>query len=207
MDAHGRVIRDLRLSVTDRCNYRCVYCMDPDFRYMPKRELLSFDEYVTIARVCASLGIEKLRITGGEPTLYPHLDELITTLGGMGFKDIAMTTNGSRLDRQPLARWRRDGLGRLTLSLDSLRPERVEKITRTKASPRTVIDAINLARAAGFDPIKINAVVMRGFNDDELADFAGFASSWRPTATRPWRWQLDVTSGRSSTTVRSRCRR
>ena len=86
-----------------------------------------------------------------------------------------MTTNGSRLDRQPLARWRRDGLGRLTLSLDSLRPERVEKITRTKASPRTVIEAINLARAAGFDPIKINAVVMRGFNDDELADFAGFA--------------------------------
>ena len=134
VDSHGRTIRDMRLSVTDRCNYRCVYCMDPDFRYMPKRELLSFDEYVTIARVCASLGIEKLRITGGEPTLYPHLDELIATLGGMGFKDIAMTTNGSRLDRQPLARWRRDGLGRLTVEQD------LDNVERMIAGIKQVLD-------------------------------------------------------------------
>ncbi|MHC4126923.1 MAG: radical SAM protein, partial [Planctomycetota bacterium] len=75
VDAHGRTVRDLRLSVTDRCNYRCVYCMDPDYRYMRKRELLSLGEYVTVARVCASLGIEKIRITGGEPMLYPQLDD------------------------------------------------------------------------------------------------------------------------------------
>ncbi len=175
VDSHGRTIRDLRLSVTDRCNYRCVYCMDPDFRYMPKRELFSLEEYLTIARVGASLGIRKLRITGGEPTLYAQLDELIAGLGAMGFDDVAMTTNGSLLDGMPLQRWRRDGLDRLTLTLDSLRPERVAEITRTSASPQTVIAAIGLGRAAGFDPIKVNAVVMRDYNDDELADFADFA--------------------------------
>jgi cyclic pyranopterin phosphate synthase len=149
--------------------------MDPDFRYMPKRELLSLEEYLTIARVGASLGIRKLRITGGEPTLYRRLDDLIAGVGAMGFDDVAMTTNGSMLDRMPLDRWRRDGLDRFTLSLDSMRPQRVAEITRTAASPQTVIAAIRLAKAAGFDPIKVNAVVMRGVNDDELADFADFA--------------------------------
>ncbi len=175
IDAHGRTIRDLRLSVTDRCNYRCVYCMDPDFRYMPKRELLTLEEYLTIARVARRLGVEKLRITGGEPTLYAELDALIAGVGAMGFDDVAITTNGSRLDRWDLARWRRDGLHRMTLSLDSLRPERVAAITRTDQGPDGVVRAIGLARAAGFEPIKVNAVVMRGVNDDELADFADFA--------------------------------
>ena len=175
VDSHGRAIRDLRLSITDRCNYRCVYCMDPDFRYMPKRALLSLEHYVTLARVGASLGIEKLRITGGEPTLYPRLGELIAAIGAIGFDDLAMTTNGSRFDRLPLEQWRRDGLIRLTFSLDSLRPERVAAITRTAASPETVITAIRRAREAGFDPIKVNAVIMRGTNDDEIADFADFA--------------------------------
>ncbi len=179
IDSHGRTIRDLRLSVTDRCNYRCVYCMDPDFRYMPKRELLSLGEYVALARICAALGIEKLRITGGEPTLYPHLDALIGELGRLPFRDIAMTTNGSLLGRMPLRRWRRRGLGRITLSLDSLRPQRVARITRTSTTPQTVVDAIRLAREAGFDPIKVNAVLMRGFNEDELADFADFAREHR----------------------------
>ena len=174
-DSHGRRIRDLRLSVTDRCNYRCVYCMDPDFRYMPKQELLSLGEYLTVARVAAGLGIRKLRITGGEPTLYPQLDELIEGLGRLAFADLAMTTNGSRLDRMPLDRWREDGLGRITLSLDSLRPDRVARMTRTRATPATVVHAIDLAREAGFDPIKVNAVLMRGFNEDEIADFADFA--------------------------------
>lgn len=174
-DSHGRTIRDLRLSVTDRCNYRCVYCMDPDFRYMPKRQLLSRREYVAVCRVCASLGISKVRVTGGEPTLYPQLTPLIAELGALGFDDLAMTTNGSRLDRMPLDRWRRDGLSRITLSLDSLRPQRVAAITRTRTGPETVVAAIRVARAAGFDPIKVNAVVMRGINDDETADFADFA--------------------------------
>jgi cyclic pyranopterin phosphate synthase len=165
----------VRLSVTDRCNFRCVYCMDPGFRYMPKQQLLTLAEYLAVARACRALGLVKLRITGGEPTLYPEIDELIAEVGGMGFDDVALTTNGSLLDRMPLARWRRDGLGRITMSLDSLRPDRVRAITRSDTTPATVIQAIALARAAGFEKIKVNAVVVRGFNEDEVADFAGFA--------------------------------
>jgi cyclic pyranopterin phosphate synthase len=175
IDAHGRTVHDLRLSVTDRCNYRCVYCMDPDFRYMPKRPLLSLEEYVTVARICTSLGIEKIRITGGEPTLYTELGALIAELGRLPLADLAMTTNGSLLGSMPLARWRQHGLRRITLSLDSLRPQRVAEVTRTAATPATAIDAIRLARDAGFDPIKVNAVIMRGFNEDEIPDFADFA--------------------------------
>src|SRR5262245_14802240 len=175
IDAHGRAIRDLRLSVTDRCNFRCVYCMDPGFRYMPKQQLLSLDEYITLVRICLSLGVQKVRLTGGEPTLYPELHELISRLGAMNVHDLALTTNGSLLDRMPLAQWRSDGLRRITLSLDSLRDDRVAAITRTTNTPQTVIRAIKLAQAAGFDPIKVNAVIMRGVNDEEVADFADFA--------------------------------
>ena len=175
IDAHGRTVHDLRLSVTDRCNYRCVYCMDPDFRYMPKQQLLSLHEYVTVARICTSLGINRIRITGGEPTLYAELDDLIAELGALPLADLAMTTNGSLLGNMPLARWRQHGLRRITLSLDSLRPQRVAEVTRSTATPATVVEAIRLARDAGFDPIKVNAVVMRGFNDDEIPDFADFA--------------------------------
>ena len=203
IDSHRRTIRDLRLSVTDRCNYRCVYCMDPDFRYMPKRQLLSLSEYVTVARVCASLGIEKLRITGGEPTLYPQLNALIAELGRLEFGDLAMTTNGSLLQHMPLEQWRRQGLRRITLSLDSLRPQRVAKITRTNTTAQTVVNAIRLAKDAGFDPIKVNAVIMRGVNDDEIADFADFAREHAITirliefmpldSSRAWR-RADVVS-------------
>ncbi len=161
--------------MTDRCNYRCIYCMDPDFRYMPKMELLTLAEYVTVVRVCAALGIEKLRLTGGEPTLYPELEDLIAEAGRLPLSDIALTSNGSRIAALPLARWRRLGLQRLTLSLDSLRPERVARITRSKATPEGIAEAIRIARAAGFDPIKVNAVLMRSVNDDEIADFADFA--------------------------------
>lgn len=175
IDSHGRTIHDLRLSVTDRCNYRCVYCMDPDFRYMPKRELLSLKEYLTIVRVCRKLGVRKVRITGGEPTLYPELLPLITELAKMELDDIAMTTNGSRMTEAAAKSWRDAGLDRITLSLDSLQPERTRAITRTNSEPQTVIDAIAHATKAGLAPVKVNAVVMRGFNDDELADFADFA--------------------------------
>jgi cyclic pyranopterin phosphate synthase len=176
VDAHGRTIRDLRLSVTDRCNYRCVYCMDPDFRYLPKRQLLGLESYVAIVRVCAGLGVEKVRVTGGEPTLYPHLDTLLQALAGIpGITDLAMTTNGSLLSAAKARRWRRAGLDRITMSLDSLRPDRVRSITRAPATPETVVRAVAAARSAGLDPIKVNAVVMRGVNDDELPDFADFA--------------------------------
>lgn len=175
IDSHGRTIRDLRLSVTDRCNFRCVYCMDPDFRYMPKTQLLTLVEYLRVVRICLGLGIEKVRITGGEPTLYPQINVLVAALGAMNIHDLAITTNGSLLRDMPLQQWRRDGLRRITFSLDSLRPQRVQQITRTSAKPQAVIDAIHAARDAGFHPIKVNAVTMRGINDDEVADFADFA--------------------------------
>ncbi len=175
IDSHGRRIRDLRLSITDRCNFRCVYCMDPDFRYMPKQQLLSLEEYLRLVRICLTLGITKLRITGGEPTLYPKLSDLVREIGRMNVQDVAITSNGSLFDKMPLEQWRRDGLHRVTFSLDSLRPERVQAITRTESTPTSVIRAIQLARDAGFQPIKVNAVIMRGVNDDEVADFADFA--------------------------------
>ncbi len=175
IDSHGRTIRDLRLSVTDRCNYRCVYCMDPDFRYMPKRELLGLDEYVTVVRICQSLGVRKVRITGGEPTLYPDLLPLIRAVATLGLDDVAMTTNGSRMTEASAKAWREAGLNRITLSLDSLREERTKSITRTNSTPETIVRAVHAAKAAGLEPVKVNAVVMRGVNDDEVADFADFA--------------------------------
>jgi cyclic pyranopterin phosphate synthase len=175
IDSHGRTIRDVRVSVTDRCNFRCVYCMDPDFRYMPKQELLSLDEYVAIARVLVSLGVTKIRITGGEPTLYPQLDDLIARFAALGVPDLSMTTNGSLVTLDKAMKWKSLGLKRLTLSLDSLRDERVKAISRSDTSVAKVIGAIRIAQQAGLGPVKVNAVVMRGVNDDELPDFADFA--------------------------------
>ncbi len=175
IDSHGRTIREVRLSLTDRCNFRCVYCMDPDFRYMPKRELLTLQEYLTLGRVLRSLGVTKIRLTGGEPTLYPDLDAVIAGLAAMGVPDLTMTTNGSLLTPERAARWKRLGLGRVTLSLDSLRDDRVRTITRSKTGVSAVIQAIRAAQDAGLGPVKVNAVILRGVNDDELPDFADFA--------------------------------
>lgn len=150
--------------------------MDPDFRYMPKRELLKLDEYLTLARLCLSLGIEKVRVTGGEPSLYPQLISLMQGLRRLpGLRDLAITTNGSRLTDDVARSWRSAGLDRLTLSLDSLRQERIASITRSTAQLSDTIRAIHAAHRAGLAPIKVNAVIMRGINDDEVADFADFA--------------------------------
>lgn len=174
-DSHGRQIRDLRLSITDRCNFRCVYCMAPDVKYIPKMQLLTLDEYIRLIKISISLGINKLRITGGEPTLYPHLDALLEKVGKLGLKDIALTTNGSQIKKQWATRWKEYGLNRVTVSLDTLRPERKDAITRSKTSLETVIGSIDALRDAGLTPVKVNAVVMRGVNDDEVIDFADFA--------------------------------
>ncbi len=174
-DSHGRVIRDLRLSVTDRCNYRCVYCMAPDHRYIPKQQLLHVRDYLAVARVCRALGVEKVRVTGGEPTMFPQLDQLLVGLGELRFPDIAMTTNGSLMTEQSAHRWRKAGLKRITLSLDSLRDDRVSAITRSTATPQTVIDAIAVAKRVGLAPVKVNTVVKGDFNVDELPAFADFA--------------------------------
>jgi len=176
-DSHGRRIRDMRLSVTDRCNFRCVYCMDPDVKYIPKMQLLTLEEYLRVIRIGMSLGITKLRITGGEPTLYPHLDELLEEVGKLGLEDVAMTTNGSHVRGLWAQRWKQCGLNRITVSLDTLKPDRKDAITRSQTSLETVIRAIDVARDVGLTPVKVNAVIMRGVNDDEVADFAEFARS------------------------------
>jgi len=166
------VITDLRLSVTDRCNFRCLYCLEPDTRFLPRQELLYLEEYVQIIKSCHELGVRSLRITGGEPTLYPELDELIAEAGRIGLDDIAMTTNGWSLDLERARRWHDSGLKRLTFSLDSLREDRMAKITRSKTSVQQVLDSIATAKSAGFPRPKVNVVVMRDINDDEVVDFA-----------------------------------
>ncbi len=175
IDSHGRQIRDVRLSITDRCNFRCVYCMEPEDRFLPKMELLDLDEYLRLVDILVDLGIRTLRLTGGEPTLYPRLDELIEGVGGRDLDDIAMTTNGSLLDRSRLERWLDDGLRRLTFSLDTLREDQMKTITRSRTTVSHVLESIELARSAGFPRPKVNAVIIRGINDDEVGDFAELA--------------------------------
>lgn len=179
LDSHGRVVRDLRLSITDRCNFRCIYCLEPDHAFMARPELLSPEELVRVARVCVGLGIEKIRITGGEPTLHPRLTEIIQGVAALadegGVRDIAMTTNGWQCTPDRLREWKQAGLSRLTVSLDSLREERFAAITRSRGSAREVVQAIADAADAGLAPVRMNMVVMRGLNDDEVADFAGLA--------------------------------
>jgi|TARA_B100000959_G_C14918253_1_gene598341 GTP 3',8-cyclase len=149
--------------------------MAPDVKYIPKMQLLRLEEYIRVIRIAMSLGINKLRITGGEPTLYPHLDELLQEVGKMGLKDIALTTNGSRIRKQWAERWKENGLNRVTVSLDTLKPQRKDAITRSQTSIVSVIEAIDHLRDVGLQPVKVNAVVMRGVNDDEIIDFADFA--------------------------------
>ncbi|MCH2142637.1 MAG: GTP 3',8-cyclase MoaA [Phycisphaerales bacterium] len=177
IDAHGRTIEDLRLSITDRCNFRCIYCMEPDDRFLPKRSLLSLTEYLNIVDAAIDMGVRKIRITGGEPTLYPELDTLIRELGRRPLDDIAMTTNGWWLDATRLTCWKSDGLTRLTFSLDTLREERMAVMTRSKTSVQEVLSSIDKAAHAGFPQAKINVVALRGQNDDECADFADLARS------------------------------
>tara|TARA_B100000959_G_scaffold286841_1_gene367603 strand:- start:733 stop:1800 length:1068 start_codon:yes stop_codon:yes gene_type:complete len=174
-DTYGRTIHDLRLSITDRCNFRCIYCMEPEDRFLPKRDLLSASEYMMIVDAAIALGVRKVRLTGGEPTLYPVLDTIISELGRRNLDDIAMTTNGSLLDPGRTARWKAAGLTRLTFSLDTLREDRMVAITRSKTSVADVLRSIDIAAAAGLTKSKVNVVAMRDLNEDEFADFADLA--------------------------------
>lgn len=180
LDSHGRVIRDLRLSLTDRCNFRCVYCMEPDVRFAAREELLTAGEVVRLARAAAGLGVRKVRLTGGEPTLRPELTEIIAGIRGATDVEIAMITNGSGLTRGKLREWKRAGLGRLTVSLDTLRPDRFAAITRSASTPAEVLAGVALGLEEGLGPVKLNAVLIRGVNDDEAADLAGLARELGP---------------------------
>lgn len=175
LDSHGRIISYLRIGITDRCNFRCVYCMPADgVALVAKRELLSFEEVARVARVGSRLGLNKIRLTGGEPTVRAELPTLVGLLAAIdGIGEIAMTTNAARLDELagPL---KRAGLGRVNISLDTLDANRAAEIARRDVLP-SVMRGIDAALSAGLGPLKFNCVVMRGVNDLELPDLVDFA--------------------------------
>jgi cyclic pyranopterin phosphate synthase len=175
VDTFGRPLRDLRISVTDRCNFRCVYCMPKevfgrDYRFLPRRELLTFEEIERVARVFVDLGVNKLRITGGEPLVRRDLEVLVSRLAALGDLDLTLTTNGSLLagKAQALAD---AGLTRVTVSLDSLDDEVFRAMNDVDFPVARVLGAIDAAAAAGL-PVKVNVVVKRGVNDGSVLDMA-----------------------------------
>jgi cyclic pyranopterin phosphate synthase len=173
-DMLGRPLRNLRLSVTDRCNLRCEYCMPlEDYTWLPREELLTFEEITELVSVFAELGVSRVRLTGGEPLLRRDLPVLVKMLSANpGITDLALTTNGTLLAEHASA-LHAAGLGRLTISLDTLRPERFQALVR-RDSHAEVLAGISAARTAGFHGTKIDAVMLRGFNDDELSDLIEF---------------------------------
>ena len=172
LDPFGRSINYLRISVTDRCNLRCIYCMPPEgVPQMSHSEILSYEEIRTVVQAAAELGINKIRLTGGEPLVRAELPKLIKMLSRIeGIQELSMTTNGTLLKNNTLA-LREAGLSRVNVSLDTLKPDRFRYITRL-GRLKDVLEGISAAKEAGFDPVKINTVVMRGINDDEILDFA-----------------------------------
>ena len=175
-DKFGRDIHDLRISVTDRCNFSCVYCKSADPKnYFPHRDLLTWDEFLRVARVLADLGIRKVRVTGGEPLLRDGILDFMACLHRIPtLEDIAITTNGYLLPEmaKDLAA---TGPLRVTVSLDSTDPAKFARITRTPRSFEKVMAGVDAALAAGLKPVKVNIVLVRGFNEDEIVDFARLA--------------------------------
>lgn len=179
-DQFGRAIEYLRISVTDRCNFRCLYCMPAEgLPWLPRAEILSYEEIAAVVGQLAPIGLRRVRLTGGEPTIRPNLDRLIAMLRAIdGVEDIALSTNGVRLEKFAPT-FRAAGLDRVNISADSLRPDRIAKISRRNLDLDPVRSAAAATRA-GLGPVKLNVVVMRGINDDEIADFA------RLTLDNPW---------------------
>ena len=173
-DKFGRPITDLRVSVTDRCNFRCVYCRsaDPE-NHIAEHALLEWDEYERLVRILVGMGIRKVRVTGGEPLVRPGVEDFVARLKAIGVQDLSMTTNGhllaERCDQLVAA-----GLNRINISLDSLNRDKFEKVTRTKTFDQ-VLAGIEAAQASPLCPVKVNAVLVRGLNDDEVEAFAEFA--------------------------------
>lgn len=173
-DSFGRVLDDLRISLTDRCNFRCVYCMPAEgLAWLPKREILSYEEILRLAHIFIDLGIRTVRLTGGEPLMRQDIDVLIEGLTRLEPDlDLSMTTNGFFL-QEKARRLAAAGLKRINVSLDSLQPERFERMVRRDGQlVFKILDGMRVAREVGLTPIKMNCVVMRGYNEDELVDFA-----------------------------------
>ena len=178
-DPYGRRITYVRISVTDRCNLKCVYCIPDGMEWMPKGEILRYEEIARIAGVFTRMGVRRIRITGGEPTVRPDLPRLVRLMRGQGdVEEISLSTNALLL--APMARALRDaGLDRVNVSLDSLRADRFRVITRGGEIAK-VLEGIEAAEREGLHPIKVNVVAMKGVNDDEIEEFA------RMTRERPW---------------------
>ena len=177
LDTRGRRLHDLRISVTDRCNFRCVYCMpkdvfDSDYQFLPHADLLSFEEIARLARIAVDHGVEKIRLTGGEPLLRKHIERLIEMLAKLDV-DVTLTTNGSALAQK--AKSLHDaGLDRITVSLDSLDDATFRAMNDVDFPVQKVLDAIDVAAGIGFTSIKVNAVVKRGINDHDIVDMARY---------------------------------
>jgi GTP 3',8-cyclase len=179
IDRFGRTIHYLRISLTDHCNLRCVYCMPEDITFHPNQELMQDEEVLLLVRLFASLGFDKLRLTGGEPTVRAHIVELVRAIAQTpGIRGLSMTTNGILLDRlaQPLAE---AGLQRVNISMDTLNPEKFHRLTRW-GKMDDVWQGIQASEAAGLTPIKLNVVVVQGYNENDVADLAYL------TRKHPW---------------------
>ena len=173
VDRFGRRVTYVRLSVTDRCDFRCVYCMDEEMTFLPRAQVLTLEELYAVGRAFTELGVTKIRLTGGEPLVRRNVLWLVRELGALpGLRELVLTSNGSQLDR--LAAPLRDaGVARINISLDSLRPERFRQLTRTGDLAR-VLRGIEAARAAGFKRLKINSVILKHRNEDEILDLVQF---------------------------------
>jgi len=178
-DRFGRNIHYLRISLTDHCNLRCVYCMPEDMTFRPNAELMQDDEILTLTRLFATLGFDKIRLTGGEPTLRKNVVDIVRGISETeGIHSVSMTTNGLLLSRlaQPLSD---AGLERVNISIDTLDPEKFKRLTRW-GKVNEVLDGINAAEAAGLTPVKLNAVIVTGYNESDVVPLAGL------TAEHPW---------------------
>ncbi|WP_137720130.1 GTP 3',8-cyclase MoaA [Methylobacillus flagellatus] len=174
VDRYGRTVDYIRLSITDRCDFRCVYCMAEEMTFLPRDEVLSLEECARLVRVFVGLGVGKVRITGGEPLVRKNALWLFNTIGKLdGLRELVVTTNGSQLEQQA-AELREAGVKRINISLDSLDPERFRRITRVGDLDK-VLHGIQAAKLAGFQNIKLNTVLMRGINDDEALPLLKFA--------------------------------
>ncbi|NOS98008.1 MAG: GTP 3',8-cyclase MoaA [Methylotenera sp.] len=174
IDQFGRTVDYIRLSITDRCDFRCVYCMSEDMTFLPRNEVLSLEECARLVKIFVGLGVSKVRITGGEPLVRKNALWLFEEVGQLeGLNELVLTTNGSQLESQASA-LKKAGVKRINISIDSLKPERFKKITRT-GNLEQVLAGLQASIHAGFEGIKLNTVLMRGSNDDEAADLVQFA--------------------------------
>ena len=174
-DAYNRPVKDLRISVTDRCNFRCIYCMPHDeYEWIDKKEILSFEEITRLVKIFVQLGVEKIRLTGGEPLVRRNLELLIAQLSAIeGVKDLCLTTNGSLLAEKVEA-LKAAGLKRINVSVDTLNPEKFREICK-RGDLDKVLEGLFAAKRRGLDPIKINAVIERGINDDDILELVEFS--------------------------------